>query len=235
MSSPAKIPQHVAIIMDGNGRWARKRGLPKIAGHRQGVKAAEEAMEAAKELGVKYLTLYTFSTENWKRPKTEVEGLFRLLEDYIDREGDKLNKNKIRFNIIGDIDALPATTKDKLRKTIEATKSNADFTLNLAVNYGSRDEMLRAVRSIAEDVKRGTMSAESVTEAAFSERLYTAGMPDPDLLIRTSGEFRLSNFLLWQLSYAEIYISSKLWPDFHRADFVKAIEEFASRDRRYGG
>lgn len=235
MSSPAKIPQHVAIIMDGNGRWARKRGLPKIAGHRQGVKAAEEAMEAAKELGVKYLTLYTFSTENWKRPKTEVEGLFRLLEDYIDREGDKLNKNKIRFNIIGDIDALPATTKDKLRKTIEATKSNADFTLNLAVNYGSRDEMLRAVRSIAEDVKRGTMSADSVTEAAFSERLYTAGMPDPDLLIRTSGEFRLSNFLLWQLSYAEIYISSKLWPDFHRADFVKAIEEFASRDRRYGG
>lgn len=235
MSSPAKIPQHVAIIMDGNGRWARKRGLPKIAGHRQGVKAAEEAMEAAKELGVKYLTLYTFSTENWKRPKTEVEGLFRLLEDYIDREGDKLNKNKIRFNIIGDIDALPASTKDKLRKTIEATKSNADFTLNLAVNYGSRDEMLRAVRSIAEDVKRGTMSADSVTEAAFSERLYTAGMPDPDLLIRTSGEFRLSNFLLWQLSYAEIYISSKLWPDFHRADFVKAIEEFASRDRRYGG
>lgn len=221
--------------MDGNGRWARKRGLPKIAGHRAGVKSVEEAIKGAKECGVQFLTLYTFSTENWKRPANEVNALFKLLEDYIDKESFTLDKNDIRLSLIGRIDGLPQAVRDKLGKVTERTKNNSSLILNLAINYGSRAEIVDAAIKIARDCGAGTLYPEQIDEKVFSNYLYTKEVPDPDLLIRTSGEMRLSNFLLWQLSYAEIYVTKKLWPDFKKSDFKKAVDEYYDRNRRYGG
>jgi len=235
MNNPTNIPQHVAIIMDGNGRWARSRGLPKMAGHRAGVKSAEEAVRMAGELGIKVLTLYTFSTENWKRPKPEIDALFGLLEEYLDREEDKFNKNNIRFSVIGNIEGLAESVREKLTKVIASTKNNTGLTLNLALNYGSRDEIVNAARNIAKDVLVGSLSAEKIDDTLFSSYLYTKDLPDPDLLIRTSGECRVSNFLLWQISYAELYITKKLWPDFKKHDLEKAVAEYQRRERRFGG
>lgn len=234
MTDP-NIPKHIAIIMDGNGRWARKRGLPAIAGHRAGVRAAEEAIENAIKTGVKVLTLFTFSTENWKRPKKEVDALLKLLENYLDKETARLNRNNIRLCVIGDMEPFPSSLKTRLGRTIESTGNNTGLTLNLALNYGSRAEILMAVKAAAKDISSGRIRAEDLTEKSFSEYLYTGGLPDPDLLIRTSGELRVSNFLLWQISYSEIYVTGKLWPDFGKSDFEKALSEYRSRERRFGG
>lgn len=231
MSTPA----HIAIIMDGNGRWARQRGMPKLAGHLEGAKRADEITEAAANLGVKYLTLYTFSTENWKRPKEEVEGLFKLLERMLDEKESKFKKNNIRFSVIGRVSQLPETTQAKIRNLMAATAGNTRMTVNLALNYGSRLEIVDAVRAIAGEVKSAKMSVDSIDEKTISSHLYTKDMPDPDLLIRTSGEYRLSNYLLWQLSYAEIFVTEKLWPDFRSKDLEDAIADFQARERRYGG
>ena len=230
-----KVPQHVAIIMDGNGRWAKARGLPRIAGHRAGVESAREAVNSARELGVKVITLYTFSTENWKRPKDEVMGLFGLLEDYIDKEFEKFAKDRIRLMVTGDIDGIPEPLRSKLNKTIADTAENYTFTVNLALNYGSRAEIARAARLIAMDVKASKIKVDEINEIVFSQYLYTKNIPDPDLLIRTSGEYRISNFLLWQISYAEVLITDVLWPDFRRKDFLEAITWFENRQRRFGG
>lgn len=235
MNDPKNIPQHVAIIMDGNGRWARSRGLPKIAGHRAGVKSAEETVRAAGKLGIKVLTLYTFSTENWNRPKREIDALFGLLEEYLEKEEDKFSRNNIRFSVIGNIEGLPESTWKKLKEVIESTKNNTGLTLNLALNYGSRDEIASAARNIAKDVLAGSLSVEKIDGNLFSSYLYTKNLPDPDLLIRTSGELRVSNFLLWQISYAELYITKKLWPDFKERDLLKAVAEYQKRERRFGG
>lgn len=229
------IPQHVAIIMDGNGRWAKERYLPKIAGHRAGVQSVRQAIEAAKELGVKVLTLYTFSTENWKRPKNEVSALFGLLEEYLDKEEKRLKENNIKLSVIGDMGALPEGVRRKLARAIASTSDNTDLTLNIALNYGSRSEIVTAVKAIASDLKEGKIAADAIDEAAFSRYLYTKGLPDPDLLIRTSGEFRISNFLLWQIAYSELYVTKKLWPDFKKSDFKKAVAEYQKRERRFGG
>ncbi|MDP3790643.1 MAG: isoprenyl transferase [Candidatus Omnitrophota bacterium] len=231
----SNTPEHVAIIMDGNGRWARKRGLPKIAGHRAGAKSVREVIKAAKESGVKILTLYTFSTENWKRPKHEVAALFKLLEDYLCKEIESFHKNDIKLSVIGRMEELPENTQRKLADVINKTKDNKSLILNLALNYGSRTEILDAVRKIADDCVLGRLKADQVDEKTFSRYLYTKDLPDPDLLIRTSGEMRVSNFLLWQISYAELYVTSKLWPDFRSSDFKKAVKEYQDRERRYGG
>lgn len=228
-------PKHVAIIMDGNGRWAGQRGLPRIAGHRAGVRSVQEVIRAAKESGVKILTLYTFSTENWRRPKNEVSALFKLLENYIDNQADDLIKNNIRLSIIGRFEGLPDSVRNKLKDIIDRTKDNTAMVLNLALNYGARTEIVDAVRAVVKDCASGRVKPEEIDEKSFSGYLYTKDLPDPDLLIRTSGEMRLSNFLLWQLSYSELYISKKLWPDFKDKDFLKAIEEYKKRQRRYGG
>lgn len=234
MKNPVNIPQHVAIIMDGNGRWARQRGLPKVAGHRAGVKAAQGVVDAARSLGIKVLTLYTFSTENWKRPKKEIDALFRLLEKYLDKEFDKLNKNNIKFSAIGDIGGLPPSLQEKLKKAIESSENNTGLILNLALNYGSRPEIINAVRAISKEVRDARLELDDIDEAAFSKYLYTKDLPDPDLLIRTSGEHRISNFLLWQISYSELYITKRLWPDFKKEDLVHAIRDYRRRERRFG-
>lgn len=234
MSAPQSTPHHIAIIMDGNGRWATRRGLPKIAGHRAGVVAAQRIIEAAASRGVKILTLYTFSTENWKRPEHEVSALFGLIEEYVDREADRLHKNNIRLNVIGRFAELPESVRTKLGAVMAKTAHNTALTVNLALNYGGRTEILDACRSIARDVQAGKIVPDAITEELFSSRLYTAGLPDPDLMIRTSGEFRISNYLLWQLSYAELYITESLWPDFGESDLAEAIEAFRKRERRYG-
>ena len=229
------VPAHVAVIMDGNGRWANQRNLPRIAGHRAGVKSVEEVIKGAKESGVKILTLYAFSTENWKRPKYEVQALFKLLENYIDTQADSLTKNNIKLSVIGRLEGLPDAVRNKLKAIIEKTKDNTALTLNLALNYGARTEIVDAVRAIVSDCASKRIRLEDIDEKIFSNYLYTKDLPDPDLLIRTSGEMRLSNFLLWQLSYSELYISKKLWPDFKKNDFLKAVKEYQSRQRRYGG
>ena len=234
MSHANTIPQHVAIIMDGNGRWARSRGLPKIAGHRAGVKAAREVMEAARELGIKVLTLYTFSAENWARPKREVNGLFGLLKEYLDKEEDKFNKNNVRFCVIGRAEDLPAPIRARLEKLVKSTYGNTGMTLNLALNYGSRNEMIDAFRAMARDIRDGRLGVDDIDEKRLSGYLYTKDLPDPDLLIRTSGEYRVSNFLLWQISYSELYFTKKLWPDFGKNDLKKAMHEYARRQRRFG-
>ncbi|MBP7056840.1 MAG: isoprenyl transferase [Candidatus Omnitrophica bacterium] len=230
-----QVPQHVAIIMDGNGRWAKKRNLPKIAGHREGIASIEKVMKAADSLGVKILTLYTFSTENWKRPKAEVEALFGLMEEYIDRESEKLKRDGVRLSVIGRVDALPARVREKILRLVSDTASNTGLVLNLALNYGGRAEILDACRSAVKDVSAGLLKPEDINEEIFSGYLYTKGLPDPDLMIRTSGEMRISNFLLWQLSYAEFYITQVLWPDFDESEFKKAIDDYLNRERRYGG
>ncbi|MEE9499883.1 MAG: isoprenyl transferase [Candidatus Omnitrophota bacterium] len=231
----SKFPHHVAIIMDGNGRWARRRLLPKIAGHRAGIKSVEEVIKAAKELGIKILTLYVFSTENWKRPKREIDALMRLLEAYLDREAERIAKEGIRIRGIGRIRGLPAAVQLKLSKIEERTIKNSDILVNLALNYGARSEIVDATKKIAKSVKQNKLNPDDISEDNFSDYLYTAGLPDPDMLIRTSGEMRVSNFLLWQISYAEIYITKKLWPDFRKKDLEKAILDYQEKDRRYGG
>jgi len=229
-----KIPVHVAIIMDGNGRWARQRGLSRIEGHRAGAKSVKAVMKACREAGVRYLTLYAFSTENWSRPKREVIGLMDLLVKFINENEPELHKNRIRLRTIGRFNDLPAAAQFVLRRVIKATESYDRHHLILALSYGARDEVTQAARAIAQKVKNGELNPEQIDEATVARHLFTEGIPDPDLLIRTSGEMRLSNFLLWQLSYAEFYVTGTLWPDFREQDFLKALAAYAGRERRFG-
>lgn len=229
------IPAHVAIIMDGNGRWARKRNLPRTAGHSRGVRVVEEIIEAAAEAGVKVLTLYAFSTENWHRPKQEINMLLRTLQHFLKIKLEKLLRNEVRLRVMGDISQFPPVVRDLLLESQEKTKKNSRLILNLALNYGSRLEMVNAVRAIAAQLREGSLHIDELNEETFSQFLYTKDLPDPDLLIRTSGEMRMSNFMLWQLSYAELYFCDTLWPDFKKSDFLEAIAQYQKRERRFGG
>ena len=229
------IPRHVAIIMDGNRRWAKKKGLPNIVGHRQGVKSIERVLEAAEESGVKILTLYAFSTENWKRSKKEVRALMKLIGYYLDSEYKRLVDKNIKLMAIGRMDGFTPALRRKIEKVKKLTEANSGVILNLALNYGARDEIAGASRKIAEDVKSGKIKTSDVSEELFSKYLYTNALPDPDLLIRTGGEFRVSNFLLWQICYTELYVTEKFWPDFNKNDFEKAICTYTKRERRLGG
>jgi undecaprenyl diphosphate synthase len=233
---PARLPAHIAVIMDGNGRWARQRRLPRVAGHKAGVGPVRSTVETCARLGVKTLTLYAFSVENWKRPRAEVETLWRLLRYYLNQELPELQKNDVRLQAIGRVDALPEPVRRELNAVVEATSSNRGLLLNLAINYGGRAEIVDAINAVL-DVARTDGSIESLKfdEELISANLYTAACPDPDLLIRTSGEMRISNFLLWQIAYAELYVTQTLWPDFSRTDLLRAILDYQKRDRRYGG
>jgi undecaprenyl diphosphate synthase len=234
--NPARLPEHIAIIMDGNGRWAKRRSLPRVAGHKAGIGPVRSTVENCARLGIKVLTLYAFSVENWKRPRAEVETLWRLLRFYLRRELPELQKNDIRLEAIGRLDALPEQVRIELEAAVEATSLNRGLLVNLAINYGGRAELVDAVNAILDSARRnGKVSALLFDEQTISENLYTGGGPDPDLLIRTSGEMRISNFLLWQIAYAELYITDTLWPDFGRTDLLKAILDFQKRDRRFGG
>lgn len=235
MTEKSTIPQHVAMIMDGNGRWAQARGLSRTAGHREGIKRVEEIIEAAGELGLKVITFFAFSSENWVRPKSEVSMLMRSLSSFLERKVDKLHRNNIRLVTIGRNDPVPQYVQDKLRSAEEKTKKNTALTVVLALNYGARQEIVDAAKMIIREVVRGALDIDSLSPDIFSNYLYTAELPDPDLLIRTSGEMRISNFLLWQLSYAELYFPAKYWPDFRKQDLIEALEEFAKRERRFGG
>jgi undecaprenyl diphosphate synthase len=233
---PDRLPAHIAIIMDGNGRWARRRNLPRIAGHKAGVAPVRSAVETCARLNIQALTLYAFSIENWKRPRAEVEALWRLLRLYLRRELPEMMENNIRFGALGRIDALPLPVQREIASTIEATSSNTGLSVNLAINYGGRAELSDAMNAILDDARsNGCLDSLEVTEEMIASRLYTAGLPDPDLLIRTSGEMRISNFLLWQIAYAELYVTETLWPDFGRTDLLRAIFEYQQRDRRFGG
>ncbi|MEI8107479.1 MAG: isoprenyl transferase [Verrucomicrobiota bacterium] len=229
------VPRHIAIIMDGNGRWAKERGLPRIAGHQQGAESVRAVTEACVELGVEFLTVYAFSTENWKRPATEVAALWVLLEHFIEQERPTLIKNRVRFQVIGRIDALPTTCQQAIATTVALTAENTATTLILALNYSGRTEILDAFKELAEELRAGRLKIEEIDTEKIGAHLYTRTHPDPDLLIRTSGEMRLSNFLLWQLSYTEIHVTETLWPDFGRADLQKAIADYHQRQRRFGG
>ncbi len=230
-----KIPQHVAIILDGNGRWAKSKGMPRNYGHTVGAKNVETVCQAADELGIRYLTLYAFSTENWNRPQSEVDALMRLLESYLKNCIKTAEKNHMRVRVIGDKTRLGAAFQEKIAKLEEASASNTGLNLTIAINYGSRDEMMRAMRRMLEDYKAGSITMDMVDEKLFSGYLDTKDIPDPDLLIRTSGEQRLSNYLLWQLAYSEFYFTDVPWPDFHKKELELAIEAYNKRDRRYGG
>jgi undecaprenyl diphosphate synthase len=229
-----EIPTHIAIIMDGNGRWAKRRGLPRVAGHREGVKSVRDVVEACAQLGVKYLTLFAFSTENWRRPKEEIDTLMKLLIKTLRSETEKLHKNDIKLMAIGDIDSLPKEVRKELKEAMEKTKNNKRMVLNLALSYSGRWEIIEAVKEIARDVKKGKVKIEEIDDKLFSNYLKTAGIPDPDLLIRTSGELRISNFLLWQIAYTELYITDCLWPDFRRKHLYEAIRDYQRRERRFG-
>ena len=228
-------PRHVAIIMDGNGRWAQQRGLPRVEGHRRGVSTVRMVCEVATELGLDAITLYCLSSENWKRPQAEIDFLMALLEQYLIEERDLIMEQKLVLRVIGRRDRLPAGVLCEMDKTIEMSAANGGTQLVLAIDYGGRDELTHAIRNIATDVASGAIQVSDVTESVVSKHLYTSGLPDPDLLIRTGGEMRISNFLLWQISYAEIYVTGRAWPEFSRADFIAAINDFANRDRRFGG
>lgn len=228
------IPSHIAIIMDGNGRWARKRSLPRLAGHREGINSVREITRVCGEIGVKYLTLYTFSTENWKRPPSEVSALMKLLLNTIKIEVKQLHKNNVQFSIIGELDTLPKSTAKGLVEGVELTRNNNGLNLCLAINYGSRKEILDAVKSIAKKYKSGDIEINRINETYFNKELYTKDIPDPDLMIRTSGEFRLSNFLLWQSAYTEIYMTDILWPNFREKELIEAIYDYQNRERRFG-
>ncbi|HEX2718139.1 MAG TPA: isoprenyl transferase [Gemmatimonadaceae bacterium] len=228
------VPRHVAIIMDGNGRWARERRMPRPFGHRSGMKAVREVVEGAIEAGTEVLSLFAFSQENWQRPITEVSALMSLLEEYIAREADELAERGVRVRVLGELERLTPPAAAAVQRVISQTAHNDRLTLNLFISYGGRAEILRAARSIAEDVAAGRLAPGDVTDEELEKRLYTAGGPDPDLLIRTSGEQRISNFLLWQLAYTELYISPVLWPDFGRRELYEAIAEYQSRERRFG-
>ncbi|MDF2437590.1 MAG: pyrophosphate synthase [Bacteroidota bacterium] len=232
--NPAKLPQHIAIIMDGNGRWAKQQGEQRIFGHENGVKSVRESVEAAAELGVKYLTLYAFSTENWNRPKEEVMALMQLLVHTISAETATLNKNNIRLQAIGDLKSLPSDCYNELQEAIDKTKTNTRTTLVLALSYSSRWEIINAMKEIAEKIQNNTLSPSEITEQTINAHLCTAEIPEPELMIRTSGEHRISNFLLWQLAYAELYFTDKLWPDFRKEDLYEAILDYQNRERRFG-
>lgn len=229
------LPEHVAIIMDGNGRWAKQRGLPRVMGHRRGVEAVRETVKAAGEFGLKYLTLFAFSSENWRRPESEVMDLLGLLKAFIRRDLAELHKENVRVRVIGDRAGLKDDIRSLLEEAEQTTRDNTALTLVIAFNYGSRDEIARAAASLAQDVAAGRLAVSAITPEAINERLDTAGIPDPDLIIRTSGEERLSNFLLWQAAYAEFLFIPEFWPDFNRQIFVSAIDQFMTRDRRFGG
>lgn len=234
LKQSGEIPLHIAIIMDGNGRWAQKRSLPRVAGHREGVESVRDMVEVCGQLGVKYLTLYAFSTENWKRPKEEVSMLMRLLMKALRDETDKLHRNNVRVRTIGDISKLPVEVQNELLDAIVKTQNNTGLNLLLALSYSGRWDILQAVKKISSDIKRGVMSEDSINEEVVTKYLSTQGIPDPDLLVRTSGEFRVSNFLLWQLAYSEIYITELNWPEFRRDELYRAITEYQKRERRFG-
>jgi undecaprenyl diphosphate synthase len=229
------VPRHIAIIMDGNGRWARARGLARIRGHEEGAESIRTVLRTCGESGVQYLTLYAFSTENWKRPKSEVAALMKLLERFLRKEAPELMDQNVRLQAIGRLTELPASCQKELRRVIDLTAGNTSTTLVLALSYSSRLEIIDAVRSIVREAKQGKLDEAAIDPEVFSKHLYTRSYPDPDLLIRTSGEMRVSNFLLWQLSYTEIYVTKKLWPDFRKQDLLEAIEDYSKRQRRYGG
>ncbi len=230
-----KIPQHVAIIMDGNGRWAKKRGLPRTAGHAQGARVVEQILEDADHMGIRYLTVYAFSTENWTRPDAEVKALMNLLRTYMKTSLAKCAKNNVRIRVIGDKSRLDEDLQKSIANLEESTKTNTGIGFQIAINYGARDEMRRAVEKLSEQVKAGELEPSQITEKTISDALDTAGIPDPDLLIRTCGEERLSNFLMWQLSYAELYFTDAAWPDFTREELEKAVDAYNHRERRFGG
>lgn len=234
MTSKDNLPKHIAIIMDGNGRWASKKNLPRVEGHREGIKRAEEIIEAADEIGIKFITFFTFSSENWKRPKLEVETLMRLLDAFLKNKLKKLMENNVRLKVIGRKDPIPDYLWRNLCQTQEATANNTGLTVVLAFNYGSRQEIVDAARRIAGEVLEKRLSLEDLDEETVKGFLYTAGIPDPDLLIRTSAELRISNFLLWQISYAELYFPEVLWPDFKRPNLEEAINVYQNRSRRFG-
>ena len=229
------VPEHVAIIMDGNGRWAKQRGLPRIAGHRSATKAIREVIEAATEAGVKYLTLYTFSVENWSRPEEEVGSLMKLFEERLGAEIDELDKNGVKIRVLGRLSELPASTQKAFADGTARTEKNSRLNLNIALNYGGRTEIVDAVRRLTEKALKGEIEPDQIDAGTIGGLLYTSGQPDPELLIRTSGERRISNFLLWQIAYTELWVTPVLWPDFSREDFFEAIVDFQKRKRRFGG
>ena len=230
-----KLPKHIAIIMDGNGRWADRRNLSRVAGHRVGVESVHEAVELCTELEIQVLTLYTFSSENWKRPILEINALMKLLLDQIREQTPIMSDKNIKLGVIGDIDSLPRKVSNELKKSIDTTKNNTGLILNLALSYGGRQEIIRATRLIADEVKKGNIKVNEINEDVFAGYLYTAELPDPDIIIRTSGEVRISNFLLWQCAYSEFYITDILWPDFRKKDLLRAIIAYQQRNRRFGG
>jgi len=229
-----KLPTHIAIIMDGNGRWAKKKLLNRISGHMKGVDAVREVVTTCRELGIKILTLYAFSIENWRRPKEEVKALMGLLNDYLLKERGEMIKNNIRLSAIGRLEDLPPAVQATLQETMKMTKHCDGMTLNLALSYGGRSEILHAVQRVLSDFQKKIIKPEEIDQERFSQYLWTWGLPDPDLLIRTSGEFRISNFLLWQIAYTELYVTETLWPDFNREELLKAISDYQSRERRFG-
>lgn len=230
-----QLPRHIAIIMDGNGRWARRRALPRIEGHRAGVAAVREVVESCGELGIQCLTLFAFSTENWKRPRGEVTALMQLLVRHINRELPRLKENGVRVKVIGRLEEMPRSTREAMQKAVAATRDEQGLTLVLALNYGARREIVDAARRLAIKVRDGGLAPEDIDEESFAAELYTAGLPELDLVIRPSGELRVSNFLLWQLAYAEIWVTDLLWPDFRREHLLQAIGDFQARERRFGG
>jgi len=231
---PARIPSHVAIIMDGNGRWARKRTLNRVKGHEKGADTVRMAVRTSRELGVSVLTLYAFSTENWQRPETEIKALMKLLKRFLTSEKNEMLENNIRLNAIGEIERLPDDVGQILHQTREATRNNTGLLLNLALSYGGRSEIVRMARHLSQETVEGRVRPDDITEDLVSAHLYTRNIPDPDLLIRTSGEMRISNFLLWQIAYAEIYITDTLWPDFNRSEYIQIVKDYQNRERRFG-
>jgi undecaprenyl diphosphate synthase len=232
--SAPRLPKHVAVIMDGNGRWARSRGLPRFRGHTEGMQSVREIVEASVEIGFPHLTLYAFSQENWNRPAAEVNALMKLFQRYVAKERDELVRQGVEVRVFGDLERLSSGPRKAVEMIESTTSGGRNLRLNLMISYGSRNEILRAVRNIAQAVKAGQLEPADIDETLFAQNLYTAGLPDPDLLIRTSGEQRISNFMLWQLAYTELYITPTLWPDFRRDDLMAAIHEFQKRERRFG-
>jgi len=231
---PTKLPEHVAIIMDGNGRWAKKRGMTRVMGHQQGAEAVREIVKTSREIGIKWLTLYAFSEENWRRPKTEIMALMRLLKRFLKSELEEMLEKGIQLRTIGRTQKIPDNIRKVLMGTVEKTSSNSDMVLTLALSYGGRQEIVDTLSKISKKVETGAISSGDISEKLFSDFLYTSDMPDPDLLIRTSGEHRISNFLLWQIAYSELYITETLWPDFDKNEYLAAIRDFQKRERRFG-
>ena len=231
----SRLPSHIAVIMDGNGRWASGKGVPKLSGHKAGMEALKKIVRKSGEIGLKYLTVYAFSTENWKRSEEEVGGIFQILVYYMEREIKEIHRQNVKVNILGDYSVIPKKAEKSVREAVELTKNNTGLQFNIALNYGGRDEITRAVKKIADEVINGSMTVEDIDESAVAGMLYTAGMPDPDLIIRTSGELRLSNFLLWQSAYSEFYFTDCLWPDFDEEQYLEAIRNYQHRKRNFGG